>query len=80
LKVLLHCIKTNTVLPSNRCKGIDYDLLLVKQKRKISDQFPLLKSTAKGDRALWNSLPDALQRFVTKQKLLTKNNCIKKFN
>jgi len=52
-------------------------MLVVQQKRKFFDEFPRLKSTVRGDRTLWNSLPDGLRRLVTKQKLQVRNNCTK---
>ena len=35
---LKECVKLNILLPSNNKKGIDFDLLLVQQERRISKQ------------------------------------------
>ena len=35
---LKKCVKLNILLPSNNKKGIDFDLLLVQQERRISKQ------------------------------------------
>ena len=37
---LKECVKLNILLPFNNKRGIDFDLLLVQQERRISEQLP----------------------------------------
>ena len=45
---LKHCVNHNLLLPSNRQKNVDFDLLLIQQLRKISKDLRSIEEQVKG--------------------------------
>ena len=68
---LKKCIILDILLPSNRKKDIDFDLLLIQQKRKLHNQFKDLEAKTKNNNYHVNQLSN-------KQKSFIKKACFKK--
>ena len=81
---LKKCITLDIVLPSNRKKDIDFDLLLIQQKRKLHNQFKGIETKTKNNNYHFNQLSNKQKSFLKKacfkQKLHYKRKVTWLFN
>ena len=63
---LKKCITLDILLPSNRKKGIDFDLLLIQQKRKLHNQLKEIEAKTKNNNYLFNQLTNKQKSFLNK--------------
>ena len=77
---LERCLRCNILLPSNQRKGIDFDLLLIQQRRIILNRLPSLHETAANLRNQASILPANMRDSFFNHRVHIKRNFIKKFN
>ena len=77
---LWRCIAYNVLLPSNNKSGIDFDLLLAQQKRKVTQQIKELNFSCSCFKMQLEALPSNIKKILNKEKLKTKFKYINKFN
>ena len=74
---LKRCVSHNLLLPSNRQKNVDFDLLLIQQSRKISKD---LRSIIEQIKNLHPNLVSGNAFSVTEERNKAKIRYIKRFN
>ena len=79
LTFLMRCKRERILLPSNRRKQVDFDLLIEQQNRYLRDDFLKLKEIAKGDTEAWKKLNYNERCAVYRERDKTKLIFIKKF-
>ena len=77
---LCRYIAYNVLLPSNNKSGIDFDLLLAQQKRKVTQQIKELNFSYSCFNMQLEALPRNIKKSLNKERLKTKFKYINKFN
>ena len=77
---LWRCIAYNVLLPSNNKSGIDFDLLLAQQKRKLTQQIKELNFSYSCFKMQLEALPSNIKKSLSKERLKNKFKYINKFN
>ena len=77
---LWRCIAYNVLLSSNNKSGIDFDLLLAQQKRKVTQQIKELNFSYSCFNMQLKALPRNIKKSLNKERLKTKLKYINKFN
>ena len=73
---LKKCITLDILLPSNRKKGIDFDLLLIQQKRKLHNQLKEIEAKTKNNNYLFKLCYNLFTFGVTKKLVLFSALCL----
>ena len=59
---LEQCVKENVLLRSNQKQGVDYDLLIIQQRRRISNSIKEIDTFIKQNEINWMSM-NKIQKF-----------------
>jgi len=79
LTFLMRRKREKILLPSNRRKQVDFDLLIEQQNRYLRDDLLKLKEIAKGDTEAWKKLNYNERCTVYRERDMTKLIFIKEF-
>ena len=74
------CVKQNVLLRSNQRKGIDYDLLLTQQARRINSSIKQIGSYVCKHKHLWGTFSTSDKKGLKSIERKSKNKYINKFN
>nr|CAB3263301.1 uncharacterized protein LOC108950347 [Phallusia mammillata] len=76
---LRKCLKANVLLPSNHKNGIDFDLLLIQQSRRIGAQLKKSAVVLRNAKSMWDSMSPASSRTFTRLKSSMRHRLAKKY-